>query len=127
MRALFISVPLARRPRVPQPSRMPRLLSLLLLAALPAFAADADSDWRRLIALDAGPGKEPATPQDALKISLDHLDAQEAALRAFLKEHPDDARVFSAKLRLARLLGMRAELKDQIEPDEADRLFREAE
>ena len=106
---------------------MPRALILLLLAALPAFAADADTDWKRLTALDAGPGKEPAVPQDALKIALDHLDVQEAALRSFLKEHPGDSHVFPAKLRLARLLGMRAELKDQIEPDEADRLFKEAE
>jgi hypothetical protein len=100
---------------------------LLMAAALPLLGADADEDWKRLIALDAGPGKEPQTPQDVLKIALDHLDAQEKALRAFLKAHPDDERAFSARLRLARLLGMRAELKDQLEPDEVDRLMAEAE
>jgi peroxiredoxin len=102
-------------------------LLFLIFATIQLSAADADEDWKWLTALDAGPGKEPATPQDALKISLDHLDAQEKALRAFLKAHPDDARVFSARLRLARLLSMRAELKDQLEPDEVDRLLREAE
>jgi hypothetical protein len=102
-------------------------LLILLFATLSLRGADMEADWNRVIALDAGPGKEPATPQDALKISLDHLDAQEKALRAFLKEHPESAREFDAKLRLARLLGMRAELKDQFEPDEADRLMKEAD
>jgi peroxiredoxin len=99
----------------------------LFLLTIRLSAAGADDDWNRLIALDAGPGKEPATPQDALQISLTHLDAQEKALRNFLTEYPEDARIFSAKLRLARLLGMRAELKDQLPPDEADRLMAEAE
>jgi peroxiredoxin len=124
---LFAPVRLALCATVPQPSCMRPTILLLLIAVLPLRGADADADWKRLVALDAGPGKEPATAQDALKISLDHIDAQEKALRAYLKEHPDSAHEFDAKLRLARLLGMRAELKDQLEPDEADRLMKEAE
>jgi peroxiredoxin len=106
---------------------MRRAFLVLLLATMRLSAADADEDWKRLTALDAGPGKEPATAQDALQISLTHLDTQEKALRDFVKAHPEDARIFSAKLRLARLLGLRAELKDQLEPEEANRLLKEAE
>lgn len=102
------------------------LLPVFLLS-VPLLAADADEDWKRLTALDAGPGKEPTTPQDALTISLGHMENQEKAYRAFLKDHPDDPRIFYAKLRLARLLSLRAELKDQMEPDEAERLIAEAE
>src|SRR5688572_890373 len=77
----------------------------LLFITASLFAADADSDWQGLTALDAGPGKAPETPQDALQISLAHLDTQEKAYRAFLAEHPNDPRTFNARLRLARLLG----------------------
>jgi hypothetical protein len=105
---------------------MRRARLLLLLSSLPVFAADAVADWKRVTARDVGPGKKPESAEDALKISLDHLDAQEKALREFIKAYPDDSHIFSAKLRLARLLGIRAELKDQMEPDEADRLFEEA-
>lgn len=103
-----------------------RWVPLLFLSAS-LFAADADLDWQRLTALDAGPGKAPATPEDALQISLTHLDTQEKAFRGFLAAHPDDSRSFDARLRLARLLALRADLKNQSEPEEAERLLKEAE
>lgn len=101
----------------------------MMLACAPLLAAtDPDADWKQLTALDAGPGKEPATPEDAVRISLEHIDRQEKALRDFLKSHPDDRRIFDARLRLARLLGLRSELKNNpFEPDEVERLLAAAE
>jgi hypothetical protein len=108
---------------------MLRLSVLLFFAAASLCGAEsADKAWENLIALDAGPGLEPATAQDALRISLDHLDRQEKSLRDFITRFPTDPRRFSARMRLARLLALRAELRgDTTEPAEVDRLMRELE
>ena len=108
-------------------ARMFRVLFLLLLTVAALGAADADKDWEQLIALDAGPGKEAASAEEALQISLTHLDAQEKALRGFLQAHPNDPRAFHARLRLARLLGLRADLKESTPPAEAETLLEEAQ
>jgi peroxiredoxin len=118
---------IARKTRFLDGIPMLRVLSLLLLTISILAAADAEKDWQQLIALDAGPGLEPKTPADALQISLTHLDNQEKALRGFLQGHPKDPRAFHARLRLARLLALRAELKDFSQPAEVETLMTEAD
>lgn len=91
--------------------------TLLVLAALTftahsALAGTADEDWQAIVALDAGPQEQPKTHQAAAQMVATHLARQEKVLRAFLAEHPTDDRVFEAKLRLARLLEIRATLEN---------------
>ncbi len=95
--------------RTPIPSLL--LLSLWLLAWPPLVQAgsDADQDWQAIVALDAGPQEQPNSPEAAAKMVLAHLNRQEKALRDFLTEHSRDARGFEARLRLARLLQIRAD------------------
>ncbi len=98
-------------------------LCLLVGAAL----AGAPEDWSRLVALDAGPGVVPKNTEEAKKISLDHNGRQEQALRAFLKAYPADEHLFEARLRLARVLGLRADMNGEPQPAEVSRLIAEAE
>ena len=105
-----------------------RILLVLLLLALRVIAADPASDWLRVTELDAGPGSQPKTLEEARAVTTGHLDRQEKALRAFLAAHPDDAHAWEAKLRLARLLQIRATFQSQESARaEASRLLDELE
>lgn len=104
----------------------------LIIAALVAFAAplpgaDADTDWQAIVALDAGPRQRGAKPAQLPSITFEHLRNQERALRSFLAAHSTDARAFEARLRLARLLSLRAELQAQAAPAEINKLLVELE
>jgi hypothetical protein len=81
-----------------------------------AMAADADTDWQAVVALDAGPGEQPKNPEEASRMVLNHLARQEKAVRTFVAEHAADARVFEAQLRLARLLQIRADFEHTDKP-----------
>lgn len=86
--------------------RWPALLLAPWLASA-AWAGDAATDWQAIVALDAGPGVETRNVETARAAASRHLDAQERALRAFVAAYPQDANVFEARLRLARLLEIR--------------------
>lgn len=88
----------------------------LLVAALPVVAADAEQDWQAIVALDAGPSEQPKNPDAASKMVLSHLAKQEKALRSFTTDHPQDTHVFEARLRLARLLQIRADFEHSEKP-----------
>ena len=103
------------------------ILALLVFITCSLFAADADEDWQRLMALDAGPATKPNSAEEARTLSLAHLDAQEKALRTFMQTHSADPRTFQARLRLTRLLALRADLKGEPEPPEVEKLFADAE
>ncbi len=75
-----------------------------------ALGGSADEDWQALLALDAGPQTRPRSPAEAQAAIVAHLATQERALRTFLAAHPADARGFEARLRFARLLGLRGEI-----------------
>lgn len=79
-----------------------------------ALAGDAGDDWDEIVALDAGPQQQqqPRSAQDAGAMVVAHLDRQEKALRGFLAAHPQDAHVFEGRLRLARLLQIRADFEN---------------
>ena len=104
-----------------------RILAFLLLFSTPLLAGDAREDWMRLTALDAGPSATPKDPAEAQTLILGHLDRQEKALRVFLAEHASDSNAFEARLRLARVLNLRAELKDEPKPPEAGVILDAAE
>ena len=76
------------------------------------LAGDADEDWKEIVSLDAGPPQRATSAQAAGAMVLAHLDRQEKALRGFLDAHPQDARVFEGRLRLARLLQIRADFEN---------------
>ena len=91
-------------------------------------AGAADEDWRAVVALDAGPRVQPENREAAAQMVFGHLAKQEKALRGFLIEHPSDARSFEARLRLARLLQIRADLENSDKPRaESKRLLDELE
>lgn len=75
-------------------------------------AGTADADWQAIAALDAGPAKRATSPAQMPALALEHLARQERALRAFLTAHADDARAFEARLRLVRLLSLRADMQE---------------
>ncbi|HEY3898664.1 MAG TPA: TlpA disulfide reductase family protein [Chthoniobacter sp.] len=91
---------------------------LLLVAAIfcswtleVARAGTAEEDWQAVVALDAGPAQHPQTAEAAGNIVVAHLARQEKALRTFLAAHPEDSHAFEAKLRLSRLLQIRADFE----------------
>ena len=85
-----------------------------MLAFVPgtALAGDAEADWNSIVALDAGPQEQPQTAEAARAMVLAHLAKQERALRGFLTAHPQDARIFETRLRLARLLQIRGDFEE---------------
>ena len=84
--------------------------------ALPCMLrADADQDWQKIIALDAGPQDEVKTRDEALKLTLQHLALQEKALRAFIKDYPGDAHAVEARMRLSHLLAIRSDMEGKPE------------
>src|SRR2546423_475845 len=76
-----------------------------------ALAGDANEDWQKITALDAGPRVEFKSREEARVITLRHLVTQEKALRDFLADHPADPRGIDARLRLAHLLAARGDLQ----------------
>src|SRR4030095_2628754 len=91
-------------------------------------AASADEAWGRIVALDAGPQLQTRNAADARVAAMAHLDTQEAALRKFIADYSSDAHVFEARLRLARLLQIRADVEGNSKSSaEAARLLDELE
>lgn len=80
----------------------------LAFFAAPCGRADAISDWARVTQLDAGPGTGFKTQEEARAGAAAHLDRQEAAVRQFLSAHAQDPHAFEGRMRLARLLQIRA-------------------
>ncbi len=102
--------------------------SLRLLLCLGTFAmAGAGEDWEKIVALDAGPGVQPKSATEAMAISLAHTEKQEKALRNFLAKYGGDERGFETRLRLARLVALRADLRGEPSPPETERLIADAE
>lgn len=78
--------------------------------------------------LDAGPKVQARSQQEARQIAMGHLDQQEQALRRFLSAHPASAQSFEARLRLSRVLQIRADFENSsMHRAEARRLLDEAE
>jgi peroxiredoxin len=107
--------------RQPAGCRWARLLLLATVAVLPLVlasapppgatatpAAPAAADWERVTQLDAGPRGQFKTQEEARAGSLAHRRLQEKTLRDFLAAHPGDEHEFEARLRLSRLLQIRA-------------------
>lgn len=90
----------------------PRICAVLLALTGSVFAGSADEDWKSILALDAGPQEQTRPGMDAQATILTHLATQERALRAFIANHAADARTFDARLRLARLFGLRGEIQN---------------
>ncbi|MEY5026562.1 MAG: hypothetical protein RLZZ244_2090, partial [Verrucomicrobiota bacterium] len=75
-------------------------------------AEDLASLWAGVVALDSGPGQVPGSEAEAKRIYGKHVAVQEAALRRYLERAPEgDSRRFEARLRLARVLTIRAEIE----------------
>ncbi|HWL51086.1 MAG TPA: TlpA disulfide reductase family protein [Chthoniobacteraceae bacterium] len=99
------------------------VLGLLSGFATPGGAASADADWAAVTALDQGPTgiKAEASLDEIRAVSLEFLQKQEKTLRHFISQHGSDRRALEARLRLAQLLGNRAEITGN------PLLFRDAE
>ena len=103
---------------------IPRIWAVSLLLAAAAFAGAADEDWQAVIALDAGPEALARSGAEAQAAIVAHLAAQERALRAFIGAHAGDAHAFEARLRLARLFAIRADVQNDSKlRSEADRML----
>lgn len=74
--------------------------------------ADAETDWKAILALDAGPQDHPATKEAAHVMIVDFLGRQDKALREFIAAHPEDEHIFEARLRLARLSRIRGDMEN---------------
>jgi len=83
----------------------------LLLGATGIASGDADGDWGQIEAMEKNaPAGQWTTQQEAEEGTLEYLGKQEDALRGFINNYPDDARVPEATLRLAHLLATRADI-----------------
>ncbi len=92
--------------------------SFLILAALLPSAAlsqtpEADRAWQVILQQTSGPGNRFHSQEEATQAAREHLDKQEAALRDFIHAYPDDARHFSAEIRLATVLAAKGRLARQ--------------
>ena len=65
---------------------------------------DADRTWQVILQQASGPGNRFHSQDEATKAARDHLEKQEGALREFARLYPDDARHYSAEIRLATVL-----------------------
>ncbi len=78
-------------------------LFLAPLAPLAPLVAGVEEDWAAILELDAGPGGEPASRDEALRLAHAHFGKHRAALRAFIAAHPADPRALDAQLRLTSI------------------------
>ncbi|MEK0451897.1 MAG: hypothetical protein RL088_4165 [Verrucomicrobiota bacterium] len=101
------------------------VLLLFVLAFQPVFAGTPGEDWAEIVKLDAGPSAIPKNEAEAQDIAIRHNELQEKNLRAFIATHAKDARIFEARLRLARVLSIRARLAGDTEPAEVGRILEE--
>lgn len=99
----------------------------LFAGVLPTFAGTAADEWKSLVALDAGPATKPKNAEEANQIALAHMDRQEKALRDFIAAYPADEHIREAKLRLVRVLNLRASVTQSTPPPEAGKLMDELE
>jgi AhpC/TSA family protein len=101
---------------------------LAVLFTVCSLGAGVDEDWNYILALDAGPKKKPATREEAALAARNHLHIQRKAIERFLLNHSGDARVFDAKLRLARVVAAEGKMSnDQARIDQALELFADLE
>ncbi|MEI6279889.1 MAG: TlpA disulfide reductase family protein [Verrucomicrobiae bacterium] len=78
---------------------------LALMLFLPLCArAGADEEWSAIVALDSGPGKKPATREEARLQARTHFGKHQKLIEGFLSKYPADPRAFDARLRLAAIL-----------------------
>jgi peroxiredoxin len=104
------------------------VFAVAAMCAVSALAASPDESWRVIVALDAGPKETPKNAAEGRKIAAEHFEKQETALRAFLKQFPGETRRVEARLRLARVLQLQADVQDQkIASPEVEMLIGEAE
>ena len=82
-------------------------------AATPTPAASADQAWQVILQLAVGPGSRFHSQDEATKAAREHLDKQEATLRDFARQYPDDPRHSSAVIRLATVLAAKGKLTHQ--------------
>lgn len=91
-------------------------LAVFLAGFFPCAAADsgdADRSWQLILQQAAGPGNRFHSQDEAAKAAREHLDRQENALRDFARVYPDDARHYSAEIRLATILAAKGRLTHQ--------------
>lgn len=99
------------------------LLAALLLTPLCARAG-VEEDWAAIVALDNGPGKKPASREEAQLLARTHFAKHQALIEKFLANYPGDPRAFDARLRLAAILAARGKMDNvQKEVDEAMRIL----
>lgn len=107
---------------------MTRLLVLALLLPVAAAWAGADEDWAHIVALDAGPGKKPATRDEAIFLAKLHFAAHRRALEDFLAKYPEDPRGFDARLKMADILAAEGKMESsQAKVDDAMRALDQLE
>lgn len=88
------------------------VLAPLALSA-PSEPADADQAWQTILEQAAGPGTQARTREAAMQAARTHLDKQERVLRDFVRAFPDDPHRYSARIRLAAVLGSKGRLLSQ--------------
>ena len=70
--------------------------SLFLALLLPAAAlAGSDQEWSAIVAMDAGPGKNPKTREEAQMQARTHFARHQDLIEDFLSKYPNDQRVVS--------------------------------
>jgi len=79
------------------------LCAILLLAACSTTRAGVEEDWKAIVALDAGPKKQPTTRAEAQLLARNFLGIQQKALENFLSKYPSDPHAFEARQRLASI------------------------
>lgn len=105
-----------------------RFFPILFLGLALTALAGPDEDWQAVIALDAGPPGKPRSREEAQTMARRQFALQRQAVETFLARHPQDARVFDAKLKLAALIAAQGKLdNNQKVVDDALRLLAELE
>jgi hypothetical protein len=104
-----------------------RILVFLLLAVACAYA-NSDNDWAAIVAMDTGPSQKPRSLEEARKLAEVHFARHSALLEKFIKENPNDPRVFEARMKVAAIRAASGKMEDkQSLVDEAMRLLQALE
>jgi hypothetical protein len=88
--------------------------SVLLCFGTVSVFANAASSWADIIALDAGPKRQPSSKDEAVLLARNHLLLQRKALELFLKTYPRDEKAPMARIRLAGVLATEGNMDGNI-------------
>lgn len=104
---------------------LPTFLSVALSGCLLAGSSE---DWARIVSLDNGPRKKPASTEEANLLARNHFIIHRKAIEDFLLKYPQNPNAFDARMRLASITAAEGKMDNNPRKvEEALRMFTDLE